>query len=413
MTTPIFWRRDVLSNGLRVLLFPRQSANTTQLSIAVEYGSNQEPEEIAGSAHFLEHMLAGGSTKRIQLSRGIENSGGILDFYTEHEYMMSTMNILPIKLAEASFVLSELFFSHSFEEEKFKQERKIILNELAESSDDPTEQVEELLLKSLFKKHPVKRPIGGFPKTIKQLNLNQLRKANETNYIPKNMILILTGSFSEKESEIILKDFESKTTEKTLLRKTTPIELGNPEPLVIKKKPGLAQTYLSIGARTVSSNQKDAPELDVLSALLGGGTSSRFFIELREKNAFTYDVNSYNDVGVDFGYFSINCAVKNKNLVKTKEIILKELSKLRMEKVRKDELERSKNLIIADILRGIDNPQETSEILAYMEIQFNSETSLVDYISKIQAVSNENIMDAANSYLQEDNLSTVVLSPKK
>src|SRR5208283_5401571 len=166
MTTPIFWRRDVLSNGLRVLLFPRQSANTTQLSIAVEYGSNQEPEEIAGSAHFLEHMLAGGSTKRIQLSRGIENSGGILDFYTEHEYMMSTMNILPIKLAEASFVLSELFFSHSFEEEKFKQERKIILNELAESSDDPTEQVEELLLKSLFKKHPVKRPIGGFPKTI-------------------------------------------------------------------------------------------------------------------------------------------------------------------------------------------------------------------------------------------------------
>ena len=69
MTTAIFWRRDVLSNGLRVLLFPRQSANTTQLSIAVEYGSNQEPEEIAGSAHFLEHMLAGGSTKRIQLSQ--------------------------------------------------------------------------------------------------------------------------------------------------------------------------------------------------------------------------------------------------------------------------------------------------------------------------------------------------------
>ena len=151
----------------------------------------------------------------------------------------------------------------------------------------------------------------------------------------------------------------------------------------------------------------------MLSALLGGGNSSRLFIELREKNAFTYDVNSYNDVGVDFGYFSINCAVKNKNLVKTKEIILKELSKLRMEKIRNDELERSKNLIIADILRGIDNPQETSEILAYMEIQFNSETSLVDYISKIQAVSNENIMDAANTYLQEDNLSTVLLSPKK
>ena len=79
MTTAMFWRRNILSNGLRVLLFPRESANTAQLSIAVEYGSNQELPEIAGVAHFLEHMLAGGSTKRIQLSRSVENKGGILN----------------------------------------------------------------------------------------------------------------------------------------------------------------------------------------------------------------------------------------------------------------------------------------------------------------------------------------------
>src|SRR5664280_1724182 len=91
MTTAMFWRRKVLSNGLTVLQFPRESANTTQLSVAVEYGSNQEPAEIAGVAHFLEHMLAGGSEKRIQLSRSIENSGGILDFYTDHEHMMSCL----------------------------------------------------------------------------------------------------------------------------------------------------------------------------------------------------------------------------------------------------------------------------------------------------------------------------------
>ena len=63
MTTAMFWRRNILSNGLTVLQFPRESANTTQLSIAIEYGSNQEPDEIAGSAHFLEHMIAGGSDK--------------------------------------------------------------------------------------------------------------------------------------------------------------------------------------------------------------------------------------------------------------------------------------------------------------------------------------------------------------
>ena len=105
MTTAMFWRRNILPNGLTVLQFPRQSANTTQLSVAVEYGSNQEPEEIAGVAHFLEHMLAGGSQKRIELSRSIENSGGILDFYTDHGHMMSMMDVLPGKLTEASFII--------------------------------------------------------------------------------------------------------------------------------------------------------------------------------------------------------------------------------------------------------------------------------------------------------------------
>ena len=195
MTTGMFWRRDVLPNGLRVLSFPRQSANTTQCSVAVEFGLVQEPEENAGVAHFLEHMLAGGSTKRIKLSRCIEDSGGILDFYTDHEHMMSTMDVMPEELTEASQVISELLFDTDFEEEKLRRERKIILNELAQALDDPTERVEELLIKSLFKNHPVRRPVGGFPKTVEQLTLDQLSNAQSANYVPQNMILISRRQF--------------------------------------------------------------------------------------------------------------------------------------------------------------------------------------------------------------------------
>jgi len=188
MTTAMSWRRSTLPNGLTVLLLPRQSTNTTQLSVAVKYGSNQEPKENAGVAHFIEHMVAGGSTKRIQLSRSIENSGGILDLFTNHEHMMSTMDFLPEKTAEASSILFQLLFTGDFEEEKFNQERKIILNELAEALDDPAERIEDLLLNSLFKDHPVKRPVGGYTKTVKQLTLDQLIMTHSANYVPENMI---------------------------------------------------------------------------------------------------------------------------------------------------------------------------------------------------------------------------------
>ena len=183
--------------------------------------------------------------------------------------------------------------------------------------------------------------------------------------------------------------------------------------MIVKKKAGLTQTYLSIGARTVCSSNKDVPALDLISAILSGGAGSRLFIELREKNAFTYDVQSDHTDGLDWGYFNVNCAVKNKNFVKAKDLIFKELFKLRNEKVSVDEVQRAKNLITAEILRAMDNPQQSSDILAYMEIQFKSEKSLADYIAQLKAVTSENILEAANTYLQEDSFSTILLTPKK
>ena len=412
MVTAMSWRRSTLPNGLTVLLFPRKSTNTTQLSVAVKYGSNQELEENAGVAHFLEHMVAGGSTKRIQLSRSIENSGGILDLYTDHEHMMSTMDFLPEKTAEASSILPQLLFTGDFEEEKFNQERKIILNELAEALDDPAERIENLLLKSLFKDHPVKRPVGGYPKTVKQLTLDQLIKTHRANYVPENMILILTGNFSEKSVQEVLEKFQYQHSSDKYSKNSYPSEAAKTKPLTVKRKAGIVQTYLSIGARTVCSNDKDAAVLDLLSAVLSGGTSSRLFVELREKHALTYDVSSEHNKGSDFGYFNVNCAVKDKNLTTARKMIFNEFSKLKTEKVPADELERSKNLIVGGILRGMDNPQEALEIIAYLELQYKNEQALVDYIAKVKAVTSENIMTAANIYLDEGILSTVILQPK-
>ncbi len=406
------WHRSVLPNGLRVLHLPKPSANTAQLSLAVEYGSNCEDEQAAGSAHFLEHMLAGGSDKRIQLSRSIESYGGVLNFYTDREYTLSFVDVLPESLPKTAEVLSQLLFDASFEEEKFASERKIILNELAEVSDDPTEQIDELLLKSLFKNHPVRRPIGGYPKTVNKQTLSQLSQMLSENYQPQNMILMLIGNLQNGEVEAALEHFRDKHAQKTVPRKMQTNETEKPTREVLKKKSGITQTYLSIGAKTVNSRHPHAPVLDLMSMIIGGGTSSRLFIELREKNALTYDVVPTHSKGLDFGYFSIGCAVKNKNVNKAKEIIFKEFHKLRNETVLEEELERNKKMMLSGILRGIDSPEECQDILAFMEIQFNDEKALVSYLDKIKAVTTKDILSVAELYLQEDKFTTAVIAPK-
>ncbi len=413
MSANLVWRRKPLPNGLTVLLYPRQSANTAQLSVGVKYGSNQEPKEQAGIAHFIEHMLAGGSEERIKLSRSVEDHGGVLDFYTDREQVVGTMDVTPDKLVDASTILSELFFGNKFDADKFELERKIILNELAEVEDDPVVKVEELLLENLYKKHPIRCPIGGYPKTVKKLTLHQLMDEYTSNYVPGNMILVLSGNVSEENLDATLDGFKEQPGSGAPVRPVVPAETVKPKPFVVEEKAGITQTYLSMGARTVNATHNDSPVLDLIGALLGGGTSSRLFIELREKHAVTYDVNSAHYKGSDFGYFSVNCAVNNSKMDKARALILGELANLRTKNVPADELERSKQIMLGGALRGMDNPHDCSEIISYMELQFGNELALKNYVAKIKAVTADDLREVAAKHLTEDCICTAVLNPIK
>ena len=413
MSAHLVWRRRTLPNGLTTIVYPRQNANTTQLSLAVKYGSIQEPKKVAGIAHFLEHMLAGGSAQKIKRSRSIEEAGGILDLYTDREHVLGVADVLPQKITEAARILSDLFFTGGFEKEKFELERKIILNELAEVADDPTVKIEELLMESLYKRHPISRPVGGYPRTIKKLTINQLETEHKHNYIPKNMILVLTGKVDEVEEKEVLDTFKDHYAPDNPPEPTHPPESKKPKAVVVDEKAGITQTYLSIGARTVCATDKKAPVLDLTATILGGGTSSRLFIELREKHAVTYDVSSAHCKGKDFGYFSINCAVNNRKVEKTRKLIFKELTDLSKLKVSEVELERSKAIMLGSVLRGLDDPRGTSEIITYMEMQFGSALGLKDYVDKVKAVTSEDIREAVLDTLNENSLCSVILKPIK
>jgi predicted Zn-dependent peptidase len=413
MSANLVWQRRILPNGLTVLYYPRLSTNTAQLSVTVNYGSNHEPPKAAGITHFLEHMLAGGSEKRIKLSRSIEDCGGVLDLFTDHEQVSATLDVLPEKLPEESSVLFNLLFDDAFDAEKFEVERKIILNELAEFDDDPTVRVEELLLETLFKKHPVRRPVGGYPKTVKGLSLQQLMVEHQTNYVPENMILVLAGKISEKAQQGVLGEFVDRAYGGKSSKKLQPPEVGKPKSMVADEKAGITQTYLDIGVRTVNSTHKDAPALDLIGTLLGGGTTSRLFAELREKHAVTYDVAAVHCKGADYGYLSVDCAVSQRKLGKAKTLIFGELQKLQDTTVSINELERAKQIILSGILRGIDTPHIMLEIINYMEIQFKTEFALENYIQKIKAVTPENIREVAAEHLSPDLFCTAILKPKK
>lgn len=412
MDSNLLWQRKVLPSGLTVLLYPRASDMTTYLSTVINYGANSDSEENAGCAHFLEHMIAGGSKERIEWSRAIEHLGGIYNPSTNCEYTLNTVSVNPKKISAASSILRNLIFNPHFEVKNLALERKIILNEIADVSDDPRQKVNEMLRKCLFKTHPIKRPVSGSKKTVRNLSLDTLQQSHISNYVLPNIVLIMTGNFSDEDVESVISDFETFQGRKTYSKRQSFSEYGKPRKELKLIWQGINQTYLSMGVRTVPSKNDDAHILDFINTILGSGTSSRLFVRVREKLGLAYDISASHEIGLDYGYFAIDCSLKPNKTEQVITAIKKELAKLRGEPIQEEELQKCKNMISDEYMRLRDSSADFTEIIAENEIQFNYEYALIEYVKKINAVTPRNIIACANRYLQEDNLSTALLSPK-
>jgi zinc protease len=413
MPSDLSWEREVLPNGLTVLLYPRPSAMTAQLSVAIKYGSNDDGIENIGTAHFLEHMLVGGSQKRIKLHHEIEKLGGLSYFETSSECTFTRVDVFPERIAQSSKILSELLFDSKIERDKVEIERKVILNEIAEAADDPIDKIMETLLKSIFKSHPVRNPIAGTKKTVKQLTIRQLEQSHQKYYVPEDMVLILTGNFSVTDKKAILENFEGRKNNGTVSRATASLEDGKPKKETKIKRSGITQAYICFGFRTVPATDPDVPALDLIDAILGTGESARLFVELREKRALTYDLGAINISGLDYGFFAIDCAVKPNALKQTQTIILGELEKLKTQPVPKAELEKSKNLLIANHYRTIDDSHELPILLADSEIHYKDAKALQDYLNKIAQLSPQDITEIANKYFKDENYAWTILTGKR
>ncbi len=412
MEKVLTWHRRILPNGLKILTYPRSSACTTQIGVAISYGANLDSDCKSGRAHFLEHMLCGGSNKRIECSRQIERLGGIINFATNHEYTYSFIDITPDKIFEVAKILSELLFDSCFEQEKFDLERKIILNELSTIFDNPCEKIEHMLMNCLFKTHPIRREIIGSKKSIKSLSLNEIVEAHNHYYTLSNMILVVTGNFTENDLELIINNFISNGGCNSQIIRPTFCETSKPAKRCSKFKSGLTQTYVRMGAQTISCRHPDAHILDLIATILGDGFSSRLFVEVREKLGLSYSISASSQCGLDYGFFSVDCSVKPKNFDLTVEVIEKEMDNLCSKKVIEKELQKAKDMIKGELLRLVDNFIDFPELLIACEIKYETEYAILEYLKKIWATSSEDIIAVANKYVKCDSLSWVSLSPK-
>ncbi len=169
-------QRTIHPSGLRILTESVPGAASTSVGMWVGVGSRDEDNVAFGSTHFLEHLLFKGTPRRtaMDIAEAFDSVGGEHNALTAKEHTCYYAKVQDRDLKMAIDVLADMVSSSVIDPTEFDVERRVILEELAMADDDPSDVAHERVTEAVMGDHPLGRPIGGNPDTIKAAERDQV-----------------------------------------------------------------------------------------------------------------------------------------------------------------------------------------------------------------------------------------------
>ena len=385
-----------LANGLRVASRSMQSVETVAVGLYVDTGSRYEPVELNGLAHLFEHMVfkgAGGRSAR-EISELIENVGGDLNASTDREGTAFYASLLAPDLALGVGLIADLIRRPHFEEQHLVTEKKVVLQELAESHDTASDIVFDQLQAAAFPKQALGRPVLGSGDTLKQIFVRDLNQWLEQHYRPNRLILVGAGKL-EHERLVELADQH--------FGDMTPADSVTPEPARFvggwsfdRRKSRQAQVAIGMPAPGWGDSDNYAAQL--FADVVGAGASSRLFQELRESQGLAYSVSAMAQPFADCGLFSVHVATDRDDSLLAQEQVELVLADA-VVSLTAAELSRAKALTKATMLMSLESCWGQA---SYVANRLQREGRLVEpaeIVARLDAVTLDEVREAGRRML--------------
>ena len=321
----------VLDNGLRVLTSTMPHTYSVTLCLFVGVGSRYEPDETAGSTHFLEHLLFKGSKnwpKAQDISEAIEGVGGVMNASTDREITIYWCKVAKPHFKRALAVLLDMVLNPLLDKDEMEKERQVILEELRMSNDYPTHRVDLLMDEMLWPDHPMGRDVGGTIESVNNITRDDLTALMERQYGPDNVVISVAGGVSHEE---VLSQIEESTTDWKPRNPMdwTPVEVNQQEAALRMEYKKIEQAHICIGMPALPLDHPDRYAMSLVNVMLGEGMSSRLFLEIREKLGLAYDVHSSLSQFRDCGSLIVYCGSEPSRSRKSLEAIMGQLEAMR------------------------------------------------------------------------------------
>jgi len=401
-----------LNNGIR-LVHKHTEAYVAHLGVVINAGSRDETESEFGIAHFIEHTLFKGTTKRkaFHLLSRMENVGGEVNAFTTKEETCIYTSFMPTYYGRAAELLSDVCFNATFPEKEIEKEKEVIIDEINSYKDEPHEEIYDEFEEHLFQGHELAHNILGSQDSVKSFSRADIKQFTAKHYIYNNIVICSVGNIQFNKLINIIQKYFSDTANEQALQSHRERFISY-KPFNIIKEKAVSHTHCLMGCEAYSSNDNKRITLMLLDNLLGGpAMNSRLSLQIREKYGYSYNIGSGYTPFSDTGVFNIYVSCDNGNIYRTIDLINAELKKLRDIKLGTLQLTRAKSQMMGQIAISFESNLNEMLSIGKSLIIFNNVDTLEKVFSRINAVTSENIIEIANELFSSGNISTLIYKP--
>src|SRR3984893_2176772 len=410
-------REATLANGMKVIVWPVHDIPNVALYNWVRAGSRNEAPGITGLAHFFEHMMFNGTTRRQpgEFDRLMEAQGGANNAFTSDDVTVYQdwfpRNALELVVDLESDRVANLAFVPTV----IESERGVVYSERRLRVEDNNQGLlSEQVQATAFVAHPYRFPTIGWPADIQSWRMEDLQKFFKTYYAPNNLTLVLAGDLvPERVFELARRYFEA------IPRQEPPVEVRTQEPeqlgerqFVIRRK---AQTpLLQYAYKAPAGADARGPAVNLLLSILVDGDSSRLHRALVEEKQLAIEVGGHWQEGFDprLLWFFLTLP-EGSEVAEVQSAVDAELAAIAEHGVTDAELARAKNMTAAGFWKKLATIDGKAQLLGEYEVFHGDWLKLFDAPAQADRVTRAEVQAVAREILDKRRRTVGVLLPEE
>jgi predicted Zn-dependent peptidase len=383
------FKKKTLTNGLDLIGEINRAVKSSAVGFFVKTGSRDEPKQINGVSHFLEHMLFKGTEKlsAIEVNEAFDRTGAEFNAGTSWENTVYYAAVLPEYLEQVTSLWIELM-SPALREEDFNLEKNVIKEEIAMHKDTPSFDVMDKCQSLYFGEHPCGNSVLGSEESVESMTSGQMREYFTRRYAANNMVFACAGDFDwEKICSVV----ESRCSQ----WQSQPVGREGGEPAKGKKKKriekaNLVREHICLMSAGPSAQDETRFAALLLGTIVGDSVGSRFYWELVDKALAEVAVTNYCPMdGVGVFYNNICCSPENVSIVLG--IVEDIFQSLCESGIKEDELTKSRNKVLSKLVLENELPMGRLSALGSNWIYLKQYLTIEDDIRAIKAVTADDI----------------------